>query len=159
MSTTAFPAPTGVPLTGAATAPGRGSDTHPGADAEAPAGAAAVDGEGAGLLATAGDRSFDFSLRVLTVLVLLGLVGSVGLLGYIWIEPKIARPADAPAAATEFAPKPATPAPKTEPPPPKEVMRDPRKPFKCMDGNRIIVQDEACVSPARPLVENPAAER
>jgi hypothetical protein len=156
--TTALPVPTALPLPGDPAEPSRTADGESATNTEPLTGASGAEADGANALVTAGDRSFDFSLRVLTVLVLVGLVGSVSLLVYRWIEPRIAQQADAPKVAPDNAPRPPPQKASTEPAPAKEVMRDPRKVFKCIDGNRMIVQDYACTSPAKPFDENPAAE-
>jgi len=155
-----FSSPTTSPYdTAPPTGGGRSADTEPGADGEAATAAApAPETPGAGSVAAANDRSFDFSLRVLTGLVVVGLLGSVGLLGYRWIAPRIATKDETPA-QTKAEPLKAAPAPaNAEPAPSGEVLMDPRKTFKCEEQGRITFSDHACTGgPAASPAATPAA--
>jgi len=92
---------------------------------------------------TPADRSFDLSLRVLTILVMVGLAGSIGVLAYGYLEPVLhPRAPVAPPQVTVAAPAPAPdPAPAARP---DEVLMNPGHVIKCEEHGRASYSDKAC---------------
>ncbi len=116
--------------------------------------AAATDAEAA---PPAGDRSFEFSLRLLTVVVLLALVGSVSLLAYRIVSPRFADAGAGAVAVTASRPKPAPSAQSTGPSKNEEVLMDPRQVFRCEEQGRVSFSDHACTEERRAAPAAPAA--
>jgi hypothetical protein len=115
------------------------SGTGPEADAWAGADAGAV----------ASDRSFEFSLRLLTVVVLVALVGSTGLLAYRVIAPRFSEPGSGPVKFTSARPKPAPSADNAGPAKGDEVLMDPGHVFRCEEQGRVTFSDRACTEGAK----------
>jgi hypothetical protein len=117
---------------------GPNADSNPLADSDI------EPGLGVDASAVMGDRSFDFSLRMLTVLVLVALAGSIGLLAYRWLAPQLAQFQRGPVPITTALPKP--PPAKTGAGPAKgdEVLMDPRHVFRCEEQGRVTFSDRAC---------------
>ncbi len=101
-----------------------------------------------GVEATAGDRSFDLSLRLLTVLVLVALIGSVGLLAYRLISPHFYEPDAGSVTITTNRPKPAPAKDSAGPDKGDEVLMDPGHVFRCEEQGRVSFSDRACTQGA-----------
>jgi hypothetical protein len=126
--------------------PSNPAHTEPGPSAD---GSALVDadsepGLSAEASATTGDRSYDFSLRTLTVLVLVALVGSVALLAYRWVAPQLAEFENGPVTVTTAQPKPAPAKASAGPAHSDEVLMDPGHVFRCEEQGRVTFSDRAC---------------
>jgi hypothetical protein len=130
--------------------PGPNADANPLADPDAE--------PGIGADATTGDRSFDFSLRMLTVLVLVALAGSVGLLAYRWVAPQFAQFDSGPPTVTTARPKLAPAKSTAGPAHGDEVLMDPGHVFRCEEQGRVTFSDRACPAAGgsvAPAVPNP----
>jgi len=92
----------------------------------------------------AGDRSFDLSLRLLTVLVLIALAGSVSFLAYRWFAPRFLHGDNERVTATTSRPPEAPPAAVAGPAKGDEILMDPRRYFRCEEQGRVSYSDQAC---------------
>ena len=90
------------------------------------------------------DRSFDLSLRLLTVLVSVALGASACLLLYRWLAPRFAHYDAEPVAARANHAAPAPKATDVNPAHVDEVLMDPGRVFKCEDQGRVSFSDQAC---------------
>jgi len=98
----------------------------------------------------AGDRSFDLSLRLLTVLVLIALAGSVSFLAYRWLAPRFSQNDNGRVSTTASHP-PDTPATTVDGPAKgDQVLMDPGRVFRCEEQGRVSFSDQACPNGAPP---------
>jgi hypothetical protein len=96
-----------------------------------------------------GDRSFDLSLRLLTILVAIALAGSISLLAYRWLAPRFLQDDAGPVAARTSEPRPAPASDVAGPAHGDEVLMDPGRVFRCEEQGRVSFSDHACTnSPA-----------
>ena len=93
---------------------------------------------------SAGDRFYDFSLRVLMGFVTLVLLGCIGFLAFRWLQPPAATDPGIPLVHVEVKP-PAAPAAAPPAPEPKaEVLLAPGKIFRCELKGRVTFSDQPC---------------
>lgn len=112
-----------------------------------------------------GDRSFDLSLRLLTILVVIALAGSVSLLAYRWLAPHLLQNNAGPVTTRMSQPQPAPTAADHGSARGDEVLMDPGRVFRCEEQGRVSFSDHACTgtpagnetAAARPHAANPPA--
>ena len=92
------------------------------------------------------DRSFDFSLRLLTALVVIALAGSVSLLFYRWLAPSFSPSGAGTVARSTARPQSAPAATVVGPTRGAEVLMDPGRVFRCEEQGRVSFSDQACGS-------------
>jgi hypothetical protein len=92
---------------------------------------------------TPADRSFDLSLRVLTIVVMVGLAACIGFLAYLRIERFLHRSGEV-VAAPVAAPAPAPPPAPVVAAKPDEVLMAPNRVFRCLDHGKMTFSDKAC---------------
>jgi hypothetical protein len=122
-------------------------------ESDAEAGAAERDAwpgtDGAAAASAASDRSFELSLRLLTVVVLVALLGSTMLLAYRLIAPRLSATAGDPIHVIASRPKPAPSASSTSPATGDQVLMDPGHVFRCEEQGRVSFSDQACTGDAK----------
>jgi hypothetical protein len=102
--------------------------------------------------APSSDRFFDFSLRLLTMFVVGALVACTAFLVYRWLAPQFSRP-DTGQLLMRHSPAVIQPAPALAGPSlGDEVLMDPHRVFRCVEGGRVSFSDKACEDsvPASP---------
>ncbi|SPE20042.1 hypothetical protein SBBP1_110084 [Burkholderiales bacterium] len=92
----------------------------------------------------AGDRSFDLSLRLLTVLVLIALAGSVSFLAYRLLAPRFSQNDNERVTTTTSRPPVAPATTVAGPAHGDEVLMDPGRVFRCEEQGRVSFSDQAC---------------
>ncbi len=97
-----------------------------------------------GVAASTGDRSFDLSLRLLTILVLIALTASVSLLGYRWLAPRFSHDDGGPLNARSSRPPPAPAGDDRGPSAGDQVLMAPGRVFRCEEQGRVSFSDQAC---------------
>jgi len=103
------------------------------------------------------DRSFDLSLRLLTVLILVTLAGSVSFLAYRWLAPRFAQ-TDSEPIQTKVAPPPDAPAPTAAGSTHRDqVLMDPGRVFRCVEQGQVSFSDQACPNGPTPGGTAPSA--